>query len=68
LVDALTRLDITYPVAQDNDGLTWRGYGLQVWPTLALIDKRGNLRYRQVGAGGYEEMEAAIRALLAEAA
>jgi thiol-disulfide isomerase/thioredoxin len=66
LVAALDRLGIAYPVAQDNEGLTWRAYGQLVWPTLSLIDKRGNLRYQQVGAGGYEAMETAIRALLAE--
>lgn len=66
LAAALDRLDITYPVAQDNEGTTWRAYGQQVWPTLSLIDKRGNLRYQQVGVGGYAAMETAIRALLAE--
>ena len=55
-----------HAIAQDNDGLTWSAYGQQVWPTLTLIDKRGYIRYRQVGAGGYDAMEAAIQALLAE--
>jgi thiol-disulfide isomerase/thioredoxin len=68
LVAALTRLNVPYPVAQDNDGLIWHAYGQQVWPTLTLIDKRGYLRYQQVGAGGYDAMETAIRALLAEGA
>lgn len=68
LVAALTRLDVPYPVAQDNDGLTWSAYGQHVWPTLTLLDKRGYLRYQQVGAGGAAEMETAIRALLAEGA
>jgi thiol-disulfide isomerase/thioredoxin len=66
LASALVRLNITYPVAQDNDGLTWSAYGQQVWPTLTLIDKRGYIRYQQVGAGGYDAMEAAIQALIAE--
>ena len=66
LAAALVRLNISYPVAQDNDGATWSAYGQQVWPTLSLIDKRGYLRYQQVGAGGYDAMEAAIQALLAE--
>jgi hypothetical protein len=66
LAAALVRLNITYPVAQDNDGLTWSAYGQQVWPTLTLIDKRGYIRYQQVGAGGYDAMEAAIQALLDE--
>lgn len=66
LAAALTRLNIAYPVAQDNDGLTWNAYGQTVWPTLTLLDKRGYLRYRQVGAGGDAEVETAIQALLAE--
>jgi thiol-disulfide isomerase/thioredoxin len=66
LVAALARLDVPYPVAQDNDGLTWDAYGQRYWPTLYLIDKRGNLRYQRIGEGGYEQTEAAIRALLAE--
>jgi hypothetical protein len=66
LAAALTRLDIPYPVAQDNDGLTWNAYGLNVWPTLALIDRRGNLRYEQIGTAGTVDTEKAIRALLAE--
>ncbi|MEO8396157.1 MAG: redoxin family protein [Chloroflexota bacterium] len=66
LAAALIRLNITYPVAQDNDGLTWSAYGQQVWPTLTLIDKRGYIRYQQIGAGGYDAMEAAIQALIAE--
>jgi len=66
LAAALVRLNIVYPVAQDNDGGTWSAYGQQVWPTLSLIDKRGYLRYQQVGAGGYDAMETAIQALLAE--
>lgn len=37
-------------------------------PTLYLIDKQVSLRYRHIGEGRYEETEAAIRTLLAEAA
>lgn len=66
LVTALERFDIAYPVAQDNDLLTWRSYGQEVWPTVYLIDKRGYLRYQHIGEGGYAEIEAAIQALLAE--
>jgi thiol-disulfide isomerase/thioredoxin len=66
LVDALVRLDVPYPVAQDNDLLIWQSYGQEIWPSVYLIDRRGYLRYRQVGEGGYTEIEAAIQALLAE--
>jgi hypothetical protein len=63
---ALTRLEIPYPVAQDNEGITWSAYHNRFWPTLYLIDKRGHLRYQHIGEGGYTETESAIQSLLAE--
>lgn len=66
LRDALVRLDVPYAVAQDNDGTTWRAYRNRYWPTLYLIDKWGNMRYRHIGEGRYGETEAAIQELLAE--
>jgi len=61
-------LNVPYPVTQDNEGKAWSAYGVRYWPTMYLIDKQGNLRYRHIGEGRYEETEAAIRTLLAEAA
>ncbi len=58
---------IEYPVAQDNDGATWRAYNNRYWPTLYLIDKRGRIRYTHIGEGRYNETETAIQTLLAEA-
>jgi len=66
LKNALVRLEITYPVAQDNDGTTWRAYKNRYWPSLYLIDKRGQIRYTHIGEGAYAETEAAIQMLLAE--
>jgi len=63
---ALIQLDIPYPVAQDNEGNTWRAYNNRYWPTLYLIDKWGNIRYTHIGEGAYTETEAAIQTLLAE--
>jgi hypothetical protein len=63
---AIVDLDVPYAVAQDNDGTTWRAYRNRYWPTLYLIDKQGNVRYRHIGEGRYDETEAAIQALLAE--
>lgn len=64
---AIGRLQITYPVAQDNDGATWNAYRVRYWPTLMLIDKRGHIRYQHIGEGRHDETEAAIQTLLAEA-
>jgi len=66
VVAAADELGITYPIAQDNDGVTWRAYRQRYWPTMYLIDKQGNIRYRHIGEGRYAETEAAIEALLAE--
>ena len=58
---------LRYPVAQDNEFATWNAYDNQFWPAKYLIDARGRVRYTHFGEGDYEETEAAIRALLAEA-
>lgn len=67
LKDAVERLEIPYAVAQDNDGATWGAYRVKYWPTLYLIDKQGNIRYTHIGEGRYQETDAAVKALLAEA-
>jgi hypothetical protein len=66
LKEALIRLEIEYPVAQDNDGVNWHDYNNRYWPTLYLIDKWGELRYFHFGEGAYAETESAIVALLGE--
>ena len=66
LKNAIVRLDIPYPVAVDNNGETWTAYKTLAWPTLYLIDKNGHIRYTHVGEGQYDEIEAAIKELLAE--
>ena len=48
LKEAIVRLDVPYPVAQDNEGVTWRAYRNRYWPTLYLIDKQGIIRYVDV--------------------
>ena len=63
---AVNELGIEYPIAQDNDGITWRAYETRYWPTLYLIDKKGYLRYVHIGEGAYRETEDAIQTLLAE--
>jgi thiol-disulfide isomerase/thioredoxin len=66
LKTAVAQFGIPYPVAQDNDGITWSAYHNSYWPSLYLIDKHGHIRYRQIGEGAYAETESAIQSLLAE--
>ena len=66
LKKAVERLEIHYPVVQDNQGTTWRAYNNRYWPTLYLIDKWGRIRYFHIGEGAYQATEVAIQTLLAE--
>jgi thiol-disulfide isomerase/thioredoxin len=67
LKNAVAQDGIEYPVAQDNDGVTWNAYHTMYWPSLFLIGKRGHIRYVHIGEGAYNETEANIKTLLAEA-
>ena len=58
--------DVSYPIMTDNSGKNWENFKMEYWPTIYLIDRKGIIRYVQVGAGKYEETEAEIKKLLAE--
>ncbi len=66
---ALIDLDVPYPVAIDNDRVTWGAYSQRYWPTTYLIDKAGRIRVKHIGefnARSAAEFEQAIVALMAE--
>lgn len=65
--DAIARFGIRYPVAQDNDYVTWNMYNNQYWPAEYLIDAKGHIRHTNFGEGEYARTETAIRQLLKEA-
>ena len=58
------KLGVRYPVALDNDFVTWQSWHNQYWPAKYLIDKRGHVRYFHFGEGEYRKTEDAIRTLL----
>ena len=66
--------DLAFPIAIDNDKSVWQAWGNRWWPSVYLIDKAGNVRYRWDGelnwqnAGGQEIMRRKIDALRAEKA
>lgn len=63
---AVQEAGIQYPVAIDNEGVTWRAYNQRYWPVWYVLDKNGVIRYKHIGEGGYTETEGVIQALLAE--
>jgi cytochrome c biogenesis protein CcdA/thiol-disulfide isomerase/thioredoxin len=61
---AVKRLDVTWPVALDNDYGTWTTWGNQYWPADYLVDQKGEVRAYTFGEGQYARFEKDIRNLL----
>jgi len=66
VADYAKQWDVQYPIAIDNDGATWNAYEMHAWPAFEIVDKFGHRRYRLIGEGGDQALEAAIQSLLAE--
>lgn len=67
VLQAVQDYGITWPVAQDNNYVTWNNYHNRYWPAKYLIDQDGIVRYTHFGEGAYAETEKMIRQLLEEA-
>jgi hypothetical protein len=63
---AIEHLGIEFPVALDRDLAVWRLYGVEVWPSLYLWNRRGVLSYFHFAEGEYRATEEAIAASLRE--
>ena len=66
VVEATQEHSIVWPVAQDNDFVTWRNYNNRFWPAKYLVDRNGVVRYTHFGEGKYAETEEKILELLLE--
>lgn len=64
---AVKDLNISYPVAIDNNYAIWRGFNNRYWPAHYFIDGQGRIRGHHFGEGNYDESEKMIQQLLAEA-
>lgn len=62
--NAVNKFAIKYPVALDNNFVTWQHYANRYWPAHYLIDKNGVVVYQHFGEGSYNETENNIRFLL----
>lgn len=60
------KLGIKYPVLTDNEFSVWQKYDVHAWPTIFLIDKNGEIRYKKIGEGKYDKTENMIKELLKE--
>ncbi|MES2217846.1 MAG: redoxin domain-containing protein [Pseudomonadota bacterium] len=61
---AVVNFKIPFPIAIDNNFVTWKNFHNKNWPAYYLIDKKGNVVYEHVGEGEYTIMENNIRFLL----
>ncbi|MDG3440104.1 cytochrome c biogenesis protein CcdA [Nitrospirillum amazonense] len=67
ITKAAATLDVTYPVAVDNDYRIWRAFDNQAWPALYLVGADGRVIYQAFGEGDYDKTERVIRKALADA-
>jgi len=64
---ALKEMDVTFPVAVDNDYAVWDAFSNNYWPALYFIDAEGRIRHHRFGEGDYERSEDIIQQLLRDA-
>ena len=63
---------LTFPIIVDGDKKNWDAWGNSMWPSIYLIDKRGDIRYWWFGeldwkgVKNQKVMEQRIAELLAE--
>jgi len=62
--EAIGRYEISHPVIVDRNMAIWQSYGVSGWPTIAIIDPKGNLVYQQSGEGQRENLDDVISVLL----
>ena len=67
VVEAVASYEIGWPVAQDNDMVTWSNFNNRFWPAKYLFNSRGEQIYSHFGEGSYGETEQRIRNALVEA-
>ncbi len=61
---AVLRYEIAHPVVNDADRKIWDRFGVQSWPTVALIDPEGKLVGMASGEGNYDVLDRAIGKLV----
>lgn len=61
---AVLRLDIRHPVVNDRFFRLWRAYGVNAWPTLALIDTEGQYVGAQAGETAAEQFTPVIQRMV----
>lgn len=64
--EAIHKANIDRPVAIDHGRRLWQAYGVQSWPTFALIDPAGNLIGKTTGEGLHQRLDLKLDRLAKE--
>src|SRR5687767_10668214 len=67
VLKALNRMRVGFPVANDRHWITWQHYRISRWPSVALVDPRGDLRQIFSGDDQLAAIDASVLALIDEA-
>jgi DNA-binding beta-propeller fold protein YncE len=68
VLKAINRLFVRHPVATDNTYSMWQQYGINAWPSLAVIDAEGNLRQIFQGDNCVRQVDRVVTDILNDAA
>jgi thiol-disulfide isomerase/thioredoxin len=63
---AIDRHEIHHPVLNDPNMTTWQSYGVRAWPTLVLVDPKGEIIATYSGEGHAHAIEALLEKLVPE--
>lgn len=67
LVDIVLDNRIEHPVASDPEMKVWRAWGVEAWPTVAVLDTNGKALWAGAGEPDYDELSAIVRSVLRQA-
>ncbi len=62
--EIVLRYGIDYPVVNDSHFQVWKEWGVNAWPTLAIVDPAGNVVTERAGEGFYPEFKEIISSLV----
>jgi thiol-disulfide isomerase/thioredoxin len=63
LAAAVERYDVSHPVLDDPELVTWQNYTARAWPTLVLIDPEGYVVAQYAGEGHAHAIDALVAEL-----
>ena len=61
---AVLRYEIAHPVVNDAERKIWDTYGVESWPTMAVIDTQGRIVRGFSGEGNYEALDKLVAKLI----